>query len=300
MVRHQSSSKVSLNLMIFVRDTLVTVTSSLLLLHLLNGQTESASSSLKISQTSSDAIKFVSATRVNGKKSSSMNSFLVSLLLEVLPSPRATRENSGSFFLKKLGLRLMDPTTVSKQVWLVNVSTISLVHLPKHSGSMKLTPTTAFGISWLLVKRITTQWPVVQPMQLKRVNSIKSASSVDMLTHYLVPMKSLTKATQSDSWSWETHGEKRNGTEIGETVIPNSTSSLHRISRSSTSWNVLATVSQMMVFSSWNTLNSENTTLMLRFAMSMMTLNTLHWSLLLKRMLANSSSWRSILEADTS
>lgn len=103
--KFSSSSRMLLNPMISNKVIWVIAISFLVLLLLLNGQIVLETSSLWISKILMVVTVSKSVTRVNGEKLLLMNTSLVFLLLEVLPSPRVMVLKSGSCYLKRLGLR---------------------------------------------------------------------------------------------------------------------------------------------------------------------------------------------------
>lgn len=196
--KFSSSSRMLLNPTISNKVIWVIAISFQVLLLLLNGQIVLETSSLWISKILMVVTVSKSVTRVNGEKLLLMNTSLVFLLLEVLPSPRVMVLKSGSCCLKRLGLRLMVPTIKSKLVWPENACTISLVLPLKLSGSMKSTNTTMLGKSLLLVRRTIMLWLVVQLILLKRMNLISLVLLVVMLTLSWVPSKSDSKESPLD------------------------------------------------------------------------------------------------------
>lgn len=196
--KFSSSSRMLLNPTISNKVIWVIAISFQVLLLLLNGQIVSETSSLWTSKILMVVTVSKSVIRVNGEKLLLMNSSLVFLLLEVLPSPRVMVLKSGLCCLKRLGLRLMDPMIKSKLVWPENACMISLVLPLKLSGSMKSINMTMFGKSLLLVKRTIMLWLVVQLILLKRTNSISLVLLVVMLTLFWVPSKSDSKESLLD------------------------------------------------------------------------------------------------------
>lgn len=114
--KFSSSSRMLLNPTISSKVIWAIAISFQVLLLLLNGQIVSETSSLWTSKTLMVVTVSKSVIRVNGEKLLLMNSSLVFLLLEVLPSPRVMVLKSGLCCLKRLGLRLMDPMIKSKLV----------------------------------------------------------------------------------------------------------------------------------------------------------------------------------------